>query len=1324
MLSRPPYRRALVYVATLLPAIVLAGGAIEVGRLGWTDQEASSRVAAGVKAEFDRNARAIDTIARAAAEDTSLIQGAPLDAAASRGLFAALARVAEPDVSVTVYSAQRQPIAWAGRPSDNRVLARRLDGPASFFVLPDPAGARLVRTWPASVGRGSGGGRLATIVVERPLPTATSSGDLADSFIWPTPVARVFIRARDGGAGASPSPPGFTLQSPDGTPLLDCTIPPADVATTRARYRGLTAAATLSFVGLLLAWIALPLTRELSRRASVPAGTARTAIALGAIGAARVCARLAAGLADVQPSLGLGTAWPAGFRSYVSSPIDLFMTGLSGLAAAAVLSEGCSALRLALRDRRANLSRPGAPYVRFALLQLIAAAAAVAGVAWYDRALVALAAIPGLDLVSFSLPPWDVDRILVSSALVALHGTVLWVAVSVLRAGTCAFAVGDTIRARALWVLAWILPIAFWSGVLSSGAPGASRAWALMLPVAVAMALAWGALRFAHWRRHASQSATIVSMFLALSLPSVAFYPLAYGHAASSRRAVVEHELAPQVLRQREDLKVHVDRTREQVDRIQGLAALAAGTLQRSAGAPPTDAAFLVWSQTDLGTYRLTSAVELYGADGSLVSRFALNLPEYASGQQTWVEPGCKWDQFEEVSPFGSEERRLLHAGRGLCVPGLNAGRPIGAIVLHAQLDYAALPFLSSQSPYVEFFRRARIPGVDTPRGRDTEFAVYGWSRRPLFESFASVWTLDDKTFGQAYRSRVPFWTRQDGAGRSWDVFLANDRSGIFALGIPTTGPLGHLVQLAELGVLTGALYAVWLLLSSLVSALGLSAPGRGRELFNEIRVSFYRKLAIGVVVAAVVPVLILAALTQTYMSAQLRAGIDDAAVRTAAVAQRVVEDYGRLQERADNPNQPLTDDILVWISRVIDEDVSVYDGPRLEATSERDLFASGLLPTRTPATVYRAIGLERRATFVDEERAGAFPYLVAAAPARVAGREVIITVPLTLRQQAIEREVDALKRRILLAVVAFVLIGWGFGWWMAERIADPVRRLQRATERMARGDLDIRLARTSSNELSRLLSAFGHMAHELRRHQEAAARANKLEAWADMARQVAHEIKNPLTPIQLSAEHLRRVHADRGAPLGAVFENCIDTILAQVRLLRQIAGDFSSFASSPTPRPVRVIPLELVDEVMAPYLTGLPGSVSVSVDAPADLPPIEVDRSLLGRALANVVENALHAMPSGGTLAALARRSADGRAIEFVVRDSGIGMEPAALERIFEPYFSTKAIGTGLGLTIVKRNVELHGGTVRVDSRVGAGTTVTIAIPLPSPSPGVVTNP
>ena len=237
------------------------------------------------------------------------------------------------------------------------------------------------------------------------------------------------------------------------------------------------------------------------------------------------------------------------------------------------------------------------------------------------------------------------------------------------------------------------------------------------------------------------------------------------------------------------------------------------------------------------------------------------------------------------------------------------------------------------------------------------------------------------------------------------------------------------------------------------------------------------------------------------------------------------------------------------------------------------------------------------------------------------------------------------------------------------------MNRLTRATRRIARGDLDARIAATSSDELRRLVEDFNSMAGDLQRQRGELERTHRLEAWAEMARQVAHEIKNPLTPIQLNAEHLRRVHADRGEPLSPVLQECVATILAQVRLLRQIASEFSSFAS-PTAKPSdggRPVGLLCTKWSIPTARASTSASVSMST-FPATSPRLCRSHAV-SRALTNIVENALHAMPGAGALACASQPN--GRSCRFAFSaDTGVGMDAEALARAFEPYFSTKAAG------------------------------------------------
>src|SRR5262249_21875392 len=166
--------------------------------------------------------------------------------------------------------------------------------------------------------------------------------------------------------------------------------------------------------------------------------------------------------------------------------------------------------------------------------------------------------------------------------------------------------------------------------------------------------------------------------------------------------------------------------------------------------------AFVLWFRTPLAAYRLKSAVELYDANGLLLSRFALNLPDYETSP--YRPTGCTWDSLEEVLPFGSSERHVLRASRGICDARRRAA---GAIVVRAMLDPQDLPFNATGSPYLEALRPTRQAQAqaEAASGRDVEFATYGWSRSPIYALGASVWTLPDSVYQRAVATRAPFWT-------------------------------------------------------------------------------------------------------------------------------------------------------------------------------------------------------------------------------------------------------------------------------------------------------------------------------------------------------------------------------------------------------------------------------------------------------------------------------------------------------------------------------------------------------------------------------------
>ena len=1262
-------------------AVAIAGWTIERARFGATDDAAAARIAADIQRRFDDTAATLQRLAAEAAGRPDLIAAAARDTASADDLFDLLRTTLgaqDPGrTGITIYDAVATPLAWAGRVSD--LPREALTGPIRTFVLAGGLGPRMVLLDSVRLPRAGGSASVATIAVERSLEDSDEAAG-TDGFILTSSLAPVVL----GFEHPEPPPFGFTVRTRNGETLIQAGVSADAIAEARNEERQVVIAAILSVAGITLALLTAAFIdqRRRARRVAQVLGWSLAMASL--VAAARLVFWVASG--RVVPT------------HVATDPFELF---LSALAATAL-----TWIAFHVVERR-RVMKPRVPLaLTDSTAAALAGAYAAAGVAGalsaiaYERLLRRVLAGTTVDVLHFSLHPVDLTRLGLAFAIVLLDACVIGIALLALRAPG-AWRRMPHGRLRVLAALAWIAAAAGTVTVAERTLPGLPVAGTFVaLGAAAAGALVWGRLR-PHLRR-GSQTLRLAAVLGALLAPSLAFYPSLLTVAGDAKEQMIANEYAPQALSQRDDLQAHVRDALDQVDRMPGLAALVTSPADVDAS---TTEGFVVWSQTDLQRYRLTSAVELYRVDGRLASRFALRLPEYAPGR--YAATRCEWDISSDVSPIGTLESHELRATRGIC----DHNRIVGGIVVRAMLDYRTLPFIAAKAPYLDTTVATRQPVPEDVAGRDVEFAVYGWSRSPIFSSRSAAWPLSDATFDRLTASREPFWetVEQDSVG--YRVHFFSDRGGVYALGYPVITPVGHLINLAELVTLVFVLYLALVAAAALFGAAVSHAPTSGRALLREIRSSFYRKLFLAFGVAAVAPVLILAFATRTYLAGDLNAGVEETAVKTVTIAQRLVEDYSTLQQRGTTTLQRLDDGIMELVSRAIDEDVSLFTRSRLDATSARDLFASQFLTPRTPSEVYQQIVLERAPTYVGVQEGR---YLVAAAPVRTGDREAIVTVPMALRQQQIEQQIDELDRRVLFGAVLFTLLGGAFGYWMAERIADPVNRLTRATRRIASGDLDARIAASSVDELGRLVGDFNRMADDLVRQRKTLERTQRLEAWADMARQVAHDIKNPLTPIQLAAEHAHRVNRDKGAPLSPVLDECVNTILGQVRLLRQLSSEFSSFASSPTPKPELTDLAVLIEEVVAPYRMGLSDRVAIELSTPPDLPSADIDRTLFARAMTNVIENALHAMPGGGRLRIEVRLKPDTTTELFTIRisDTGVGMDHEALERIFEPYFSTKATGTGLGLTIARRNIEIIGGTIRVESQRGVGTAVTIEIP------------
>jgi nitrogen fixation/metabolism regulation signal transduction histidine kinase len=292
------------------------------------------------------------------------------------------------------------------------------------------------------------------------------------------------------------------------------------------------------------------------------------------------------------------------------------------------------------------------------------------------------------------------------------------------------------------------------------------------------------------------------------------------------------------------------------------------------------------------------------------------------------------------------------------------------------------------------------------------------------------------------------------------------------------------------------------------------------------------------------------------------------------------------------------------------------------------------------------------------------------------------------------------------------ILLAIAFSLWIAARVSRPIEQLAHAAEEVAGGNWDVRVPPRGRDEVSVLARSFNHMTEQLVGQRDRLVQSERVAAWRELARRLAHELKNPLFPLQLTVENLVRARELPQAEFDEVFRESTATLATEIANLKTIIGRFSDFSKMPKPELERIDAKDVVERVRALYETfaSRDAKIKIAVDVANAPMPLDADPELLHRALSNLVLNAMDAMPDGGVLTISARPVNE--KVELRVADTGQGMTPEECERLFTPYYTTKQHGTGLGLAIVQSVIADHAGTIAVESPAGGGATFIITLP------------
>ncbi|MGD0965117.1 MAG: ATP-binding protein [Candidatus Acidiferrales bacterium] len=448
---------------------------------------------------------------------------------------------------------------------------------------------------------------------------------------------------------------------------------------------------------------------------------------------------------------------------------------------------------------------------------------------------------------------------------------------------------------------------------------------------------------------------------------------------------------------------------------------------------------------------------------------------------------------------------------------------------------------------------------------------------------------------------------------------------------------------------------------------------------------------------------------------------------------------------KVDTSSGPALGMMAVATVRVGDKNLYVIGGEQLG----KEFLASLVLPTGMRALLYQSLSpnfqpesliddtgpvlqAERFAPFIEKERQQPSEQRFQVAwTNNEASVEEYHALPLQGRQKELlgallvgssRAEVVTLEQRIRLLALGVVAVGIFLGvllsWWGAVGVTRPVMNLVEGAREVSAGNWKARVPVRGGNEIGQLARTFNQMTQQLSEQRERLMQAERVAAWREIARRLAHELKNPLFPLQTTVENLQRAKEQNPEQFEEVFRESTGIMLSEIDTLKKIVGRFSDFAKMPQPELGPVNLNDIVKSILklfAPQFSavGRP-PINPEVHLDEDLPTIQADATLLHRALENLVLNAMDAMPAGGVLM-LRTTHQDGN-VQLEVSDTGSGLTPEECERLFTPYYTTKQHGTGLGLAIVQSVVSDHGGRITVDSETGVGTSFHITLP-PKPS-------
>jgi signal transduction histidine kinase len=541
------------------------------------------------------------------------------------------------------------------------------------------------------------------------------------------------------------------------------------------------------------------------------------------------------------------------------------------------------------------------------------------------------------------------------------------------------------------------------------------------------------------------------------------------------------------------------------------------------------------------------------------------------------------------------------------------------------------------------------------------------------------------------------------------DISISNKDFEIYYLQHPTTAGVVHAISLERIDPLLYFFFVGQLLMTSAVLLVLAWPIVWGFNRWKGIRFvpGFREKILISFGFLVLAPIFLLAYYNQNISEERLQETISTTLRRNLELVEQEIVSATSVP---GNSQPPMSNEFCESIAGKLGIDFSVFTNNNLQATSRPELYEAQILDDRLNSDAFQSLVIRNDQYYEAKEKVGDVEYTVGYKPIYLRKRlACILVLPALVEQSILLRELSE-RNALLIGIYTIVFIVAALvGFFISFLLTKQLRNLRLATKSIAEGNLDIRLNPLSHDEIGDLERAFNEMASELKQKREEVKQAERELAWKEMAKQVAHEIKNPLTPMKLSVQHLLQAYRDGSPGFDKIFERVSKTLLDQIEALSKIATEFSRFARMPRGSFSKVDVVAAVRETIDLFRE-IEG-ISFQISIPQEECIVIADADELRRVFINVVRNSIQAIERNGTISCNVIRESTNCTI--TIADTGGGINKEILPKVMLPNFSTKSDGMGLGLSMSKKIVEELGGTIRIASLVGKGTTVTIMLPV-----------